>query len=407
MSDDEAAATELKNTFHRWEQTGKSWEGISTNNEGHLVWEYGDSSQFQSETEKKKNELVGKQRGLIRSLALVIDVTEEALAPRQFGQSRIVILVKSLNKFISSFFDENPLSMMTIIATYNYRATVLSPLSRNIKEHLNIINTLSDINAIGEPSIYNSILVSTSLLRSSVPCSTKEILFIYGSFKTCDPKPVQDTLNLLKQNPPCVASCIGFDAKFDFMKRITEENHGKYFIPSSNEHLFDILSSFVQPPGWIEKTQKMQFLPFGFPKTITDTPAFDVSKIYHERKEDIMPELTNIACPQCGTKVFDLPCFCPCCSHLLFSAGHLTRAKHHLRPINSFKPTKYIKSDNGNLKCFGCNIILSQEDSSEHPNIYQCKDCGSFFCNDCNKFIHESLQNCPGCLSLNLSKNII
>lgn len=405
MSDDEAA-TELKNTFHRWEQTGKSWDGISTNNEGHLVWQYGESNQFQSETERKRRELLGKQRGLIRSLALVIDITETGLAQREFGQSRIVILVKSLNRFISSFFDENPLSMMTIIATYNYRAKVLSSLSRNVEEHLNAINTLSDINSIGEPSIYNSVFVSTSVLRSSVPCATKEILFIYGSFKTCDPKPIQASLDMLKQNPPCVVSCIGFDARFEIMERITRETNGKYLIMSSIEHFADILDSFVQPPGWLEKTQKMQFLPFGFPKTTLDMPTFDLEKVYREQKEKVIPEAANMMCPQCGTRVLQLPCYCPCCSHLLFSVGHLTRAKHHLRPINSFDPIKFNKVVD-NLMCFGCNIVFTQDDFVENNEFYQCKDCGSFFCHDCDKFIHDSLQNCPGCLSQSLNRNVI
>ncbi|KAH0795926.1 hypothetical protein GPJ56_000174 [Histomonas meleagridis] len=389
---DEGELTEVT-TMRKWEQTGTPWDGFKINENGQLVSETG-TREFNSETAKKKHDLLGKRRGLIRALVVVIDITETALAPRQFGQSRISIIVKSLTNFITSFFDENPLSMLSIVSTYNYRATILTPLSRDIKQHIHALDTLSDINASGEPSIYNSIVVATSLLRATVKCSTKEILFFYGSMRTCDPKPLQESIDLLCQSPPCVASCIGFNAELDFLKRIAASNNGLYLIPTSTEHLDDILLSFVQPPGWVDKTQKMQFLPFGFPKTTYDLPAFQLDKVFHDRNNPPLPKVTNIQCPQCGTRVFDLPTFCPCCGHLLFSAGHLIRAQHHLRPILPYEK----RSPKSEFACFGCNERFGSEE------VYICQDCGNVFCADCDNFIHNTLQNCPGCLANNLNK---
>lgn len=54
--------------------------------------------------------------------------------------------------------------------------------------------------------------------------------------------------------------------------------------------------------------------------------------------------------------------------------------------------------------CMFCSYTTScssclKELNSDHSLILVCKKCSHIFCVNCDKYIHESLRNCPGCLS--------
>ena len=48
------------------------------------------------------------------------------------------------------------------------------------------------------------------------------------------------------------------------------------------------------------------------------------------------------------------------------------------------------------VTCFGCQTTLNVEQNLTE----RCRKCDKPFCIECNVFIHESLHNCPGCMSV-------
>jgi transcription initiation factor TFIIH subunit 2 len=61
------------------------------------------------------------------------------------------------------------------------------------------------------------------------------------------------------------------------------------------------------------------------------------------------------------------------------------------------------------LKPIGLTIIQDKKKKWKSADLgnnvgcslrFQCQDCKNVFCADCDAFIHETLHNCPGCLSL-------
>ena len=48
--------------------------------------------------------------------------------------------------------------------------------------------------------------------------------------------------------------------------------------------------------------------------------------------------------------------------------------------------------------CSSCASVFQEGRDSK---VYQCPDCRSIFCCDCDLFFHEVLHSCSGCISMN------
>ena len=137
---------------------------------------------------------------------------------------------------------------------------------------------------------------------------------------------------------------------------------------------------------------------------------------------------SGFQCPQCKSKVCELPNDCDVCGLALVSSPHLARSYHHLFPIPNFDqvPIAIVDGDDENQEdgvnaCFACltpfiapepaNITISSSKgkggsepkrtlavaNASNSGKYQCPKCKNQFCLECDIFIHENLHNCPGC----------
>ncbi len=111
--------------------------------------------------------------------------------------------------------------------------------------------------------------------------------------------------------------------------------------------------------------------------------------------------------------------FCAHSSHVFLcfpqiSAPHLVRSYHHLFPVPEFLEVKSTTQKTLSLphellfisynhrfpiphsfECFGCTETMNIEKNL----VNRCGKCNHVFCIECDVYIHESLHNCPGCLS--------
>jgi transcription initiation factor TFIIH subunit 2 len=385
ITTDDSVKNEIKNAFHKWEHSGRAWE-LLEQVDGRLTVR-ADTAQWETEAPKLQQMLSGCVRGLIRSLVVIVDLSRNGLKPRDFGMPRIRIITQQLQSFFSSFIDQNPLSEIAVISTSGYRATLQSQLSGNLEAHLASVATMANYDASGEPSLLTSIEMAMAVLSNARPFSTREILLIYGSMNTCDSAPI-DTIEQIvgAEGTGAIVSAIGFDAKIFAIERIVKASGGIYRIPTCPEQFEDLLLAHVRPPAWSDRAQAFELVPFGFVKPVTEMHSFDVGLVKGGGSE--LPGISNVACPKCGTRVFVSPGYCPCCGILVMSPAHLTRSLHHLRPLCEFELESVTRTGES---CDGCGILLDAEKAV-------CRDCGNEFCKACDKFIHDCLQNCPGCL---------
>ena len=120
-------------------------------------------------------------------------------------------------------------------------------------------------------------------------------------------------------------------------------------------------------------------------------------------------------CSRCATRVCVLPCTCPACGLTLILSTHLARSYHHLFPLRNWLPVSWAAAVSS-THCFGCLRPFPPpppspplpRDAGSNTSVssrYSCPACNHHFCVDCDIFCHETLYNCPGCLSLSAADN--
>ena len=390
MTEEEVASS----LVNRWGKKGYTWDSLAV--EGDELVAIKETEQWNSEFSKKKSELIDKKRGLIRSLVLILDLSTNCLETRTFGQNRMTLIQEQSKEFISDFFVQNPLSQLAILGTFESTCKILSNLSSNSEEHLNVIRNLSSSEHKGEASVEASLSVASAILGLNGIggvaniSSTKEVLMIYGALNTCDTDPIFKTIEKIKESSIRV-SIVGLGAKVNILEKIAEATKGDYFVPVSGEHLVDIMHSFLIPPERLTN-QKSFLIPFGF-AAISESkkPAFDLfgflSNPPSAESPLDYPKYGGYICPKCHSRVFQIPCFCPVCRDFLIAPAYLKRTACHLKPIPPFE----VQPAPLDAFCTSCNRQLKDQ-------VKVCTQCGKCFCETCDKFIHENLQSCPGCM---------
>ncbi|KAN0026533.1 hypothetical protein ACTFIV_007521 [Dictyostelium citrinum] len=321
------------------------------------------------------------RRGMQRHLCLILDLSK-TLSNQDLKPSRYQVLLQNVELFIKEFFDQNPISQLSIIITKNSKAEKISELSGNPLRH---IQAMKDAIAMeGEPSIQNSLEVALSSLCYVPKYGSREALFIFSSLTTCDPSSLQKTIQSLK-NESIRVSFIHMAAELYICKYIAEQTNGTSKVILNEEHFNESLMLKCQPPPTIGKTEAA-LVEMGFPQQITSTVPSPC--ICHEKMK-----YSGYICPRCGVKSCELPTDCQICNLSLVSSPHLARSYHHLFQVPLFNEVNW-KELNKNVTCIGC---LSSSEKSILSLFFSCPRCQEIFCLDCDLFIHESLHNCPGC----------
>ena len=374
--------------LRNWEIVQSNWSQVSVNDEGRLIWNRDYEDAGDDETTRRRRALRDKVRGLIRSVVLVVDLSEPGLEPRDFGQHRARVLVNALSQFVNSFFDQSPISQMAIIATHSEGAFVLSPLCGAVGLHLRCIEGLIESQSEGWPSLQSALAKAAQILLAAPKYSTKEVLMIFGALNTSDVMPIDSTIRKLR-TANVVVSVIGLGAGVFVLKRIAEETGGTYLVPMNEDHLNEILQAQLEPPPWSQGQNKSAMVRVGFVrKNSASSVAFDVSELKIDAKA--MPKEGGLSCPKCGMKVFIVPVYCPSCGLLLLTPAHIGRAlvqTHHVDPFVQVPEF---------AKCAGCQVIVNSDEDSQ--GMRKCGECGAVFCRECDALIHKTLHQCPMCM---------
>lgn len=184
------------------------------------------------------------------------------------------------------------------------------------------------------------------------------------------------------------------------------------------------LSEFTKPLPFIQEkesfqTKKVELIRMGFPLKRSETTK-SLCVCHNKITKG------GYICPQCNSKYCELPIDCSICGLKLIASPHLARSYHHLFPTpnflevsdqqleNEYKNNEkiekvsifqdFIKKNNLNpinenekdlqfWHCFGCQKPLEKGGDIK----LMCPKCKNIFCVECDIFIHQFLQNCPGC----------
>ncbi len=302
--------------------------------------------------------------------------------------------------FILTFFDENPLSSMSLFVCRDGVCKRVSEMSGSAKNHLAEANALYES---GEFSLLNGLELAKVTLKSVPKHGSKEIIVIMASLTTCDQGDIFETIDSLADSK-IYTSVIGLSAEVHVAKTVARKTMGLYDVAKDRNHFQHSLMRHVNPPSVLVKNSndlRCTFVRMGFPSQAgqreEETGATSTRQAL---STTYPPTLTTkgFYCPRCNSLVEELPSTCPICNLELIASSHLARSYHHLFPVPPFKAVSLAETlkhaDGGS--CFACNLKF--DESKNLSEYFQCPKCETFVCDICDTFIQECLHNCPGCM---------
>ena len=367
---------------YSWEMGAQRlWEAVLEDSEGNLL------ANLPTTRPRPSASQVGGscRRGLIRYLVVAVDCSSSS-ADRDFRPSRLEACKAAAGQFFVEFFDQNPISQLSVVLTRDRAAEQLTHLSSNTKHHVNKLHAVSRIE--GFASLQNAVRVAMVTLKHVPDYGRRELLVLFSSLSTCDPDDIFATAAeasrvRLKISVICLA------AEVFICRRLTELTDGVFAVARDNAHLAELLRQHAVPlpDSSADAQTHTDFLYVGFPRHVREelkTPAFDGSSVTFTD--------ASFVCPRCLARATHLPAQCGVCGLQLSSSAHIARSHHHVFPAPAF--TESLRgtdpSTDTHSECGGCRSPLK-------GLSLQCSNCKHLFCSDCDLFVHEALHNCPCC----------
>jgi transcription initiation factor TFIIH subunit 2 len=363
----------------------------------------------------------------------------EAMEEKDMRPNRYAVMIRSTTDFIRDFFEQNPISQLSVLGMYDGKCIRISDLSGNPNDHIAAIQKLRTgdgkdelpVDPKGSPSLQNALDMCRAMLYHTPKHGTREVLIILGALLTNDPGDIHQTIASCVKEKVRV-SVIGMLARLKVCQDIVALTNGGdesgYSVAVDQFQFRELLRATTAPPAIRnneEDAHIANLLIMGFPSRMEeDKPSLCAC---HSN-----PIRGGYICPRCHTKVCSLPQTCPACGLTLILSTHLARSYHHLFPLRNFIEVSWSRAKEvGALQCKGClklfppipndikqngvteteDFILGEDgviqnahaslvEGSSESSRYECQNCHNHFCVDCDVFCHQTLFNCPGCQSV-------
>lgn len=383
------------------------------------------------------------QRGIIRHVVLVLDLSE-AMMEKDMRPNRFITMVNYTQDYVREFFEQNPISQMSVLGMHDGVCIRVSELSGNPAEHVAAIAGLRSKEdgkePKGAPSLQNALELARATLYHTPSHGTREVIVVFGSLLSLDPGDIHTTIKSCVQDRIRI-SIIGMGARLKICTEIvTRTNAGdssEYTVAIDQEALKELLLATTTPPV-IRETKQADAAPppgsaaalmrMGFPSRVVEDRLTMCA--CHGNLT-----MGGYTCSRCSAKVCSLPITCPSCQLTLLLSTHLARSYHHLFPLRNWTTVSWSRAlEKGSRACMGCLAVFSrpptncrstnrekvqvaeqqhnqdgkvgrkfqdednQEQKASESGRYECRTCESHFCIDCDMFAHMVLHNCPGCL---------
>ena len=366
------------------------------------------------------------------------------MAEKDLRPTRYLLTLRYAQEFVTEFFEQNPISQLGIIGMRDGLAIRISDISGNPNEHVSKLQELRTEEPKGQPSLQNALEMARAALFHAPTHTTREVLLVFGSLLSSDPGDIHVTISALVQSKIMV-SVIGLAAQVAICHTLVTRTNPSvspsetYNVALNEQNYRDLFIRATTPPttarakNAAEEASKSSLLMMGFPSRIVDeAPTLCAC---HSK-----PIRGGYLCSRCQSKVCSLPTQCPACGLTLILSTHLARSYHHLFPLRNWKEVSWSRGqESPQSSCFGCQTpfpvrptpsghrrqgySVAEQHSKmslsttrgppkppqETPKItssgvsesgrYECENCESHFCIDCDLFSHEMVHNCPGCQS--------
>ncbi|KAF1982180.1 Ssl1-domain-containing protein [Aulographum hederae CBS 113979] len=449
------------------ERVEKSWEGKRKNDELKVGPDGRITAGVEEMLEERKRKRLRQdtqpyQRGIIRHVVLILDFSE-AMLEKDFRPSRYSVMLGYAVQYIREFFEQNPISQMSIMCMHDGLCKQLSELSGNPNDHIVAVQNANArvgsleraIEPKGNPSLQNALEMARGALHHTPSHGTREVVIVLGALLTLDPGDIHATIRSCVKDKLRVG-IIGLAARLKICQEIVSKTNSAdasgYGVALDQQHMQELLMATTTPPvirsdqtAKEAESNKATLLMMGFPSRVVEAePSLCACH----------GQLTRggYSCSRCQAKICNLPATCPCCKLTLILSTHLARSYHHLFPLQNWRVVSWRRARaKGTTRCMAClsafppipNPIPKPSSKSNHvvpanganstnregepkdrasdkptpltsqakshaigkyqsaseSSRYECDTCQNHFCIDCDLFCHEVVHNCPGCNS--------
>lgn len=313
---------------YRWEQgVSKTWDSVQEDEAGNLITVSDDRERSYRAKQNRITKSI--RRGLIRYMVVAIDSSKFA-AENDYKPCRLEVSKACVQQFITEYYDQNPISQLSVVTTQDRSAKRLTELSGNPKNHIHALNQMR--NMAGLASLQNTILLAMSMLRHIPNYGHREVLIVFNSLSTCDPGDIFATLRDAKAQRVRI-SVICLVAEVFICKQVAELTGGSFAVALDALHLSELLQQHTIPPPEVQRQESLftDFIYMGFPKR-----AFDTHCAYGFEGKRMKLSAQAYICPRCSTRTTDIPTQCCVCHLQLNSSSHIARSHHHLFPVPNY-----------------------------------------------------------------------
>lgn len=353
-----------KNAGYSWEAAyQRSWDHVQEDESGNLE----NAVRQMLEVNKRKRSLRDSapvQRGIIRHLVLVLDLSEDMM-DRDLRPTRYVLNLTSsfeltlqlCRQFVSDYFDQNPIGQLAIVCARDGLAERLSLMGGNTFDHGAVLASKRKLEPRGEPSLQNALEMARSCLsyvsethKSHLPNSnTREILFISASLTSVDPGNIYHTIQNLVDDHIQV-SVISLAAEMHVLCDLCRRTGGDFHVVLNEDHYKELLMKHVPPRVIVQDASAkdssdhgdllvMGFprrLPFNAPASMCACHGRAMSRVH--TNADSETASNGYICPRCSSRICQVPTDCPTCGITIIMSTHLARSYHHLFPVLNYEP---------------------------------------------------------------------
>ncbi|KAK8025672.1 suppressor of stem-loop protein [Apiospora arundinis] len=410
-----------------WENLQRSWDDVLEGADGTLQGAIEGLAEAQKRAPPAKD-TTPLQRGIIRHLVLVLDLSF-AMLEKDLLPSRHELTMAYARDFVREYFEQNPISQLSVVGMRDGIAVRISDMSGNPGDHLEKLEEWVKQEPQGSPSLQNALEMCRGALFNTPSHGTREVLIVFGALMSSDPGDIHDTIASLIKDRVRV-SVVGIAAQVAICAELCSKTNGGddsgYRIALHEQHFRDLLLELTTPPATrTEEQSNASLLMMGFPsRTLAAGDTIDYCACHNR------PTREGYDCTRCGARVCRLPAECPGCGLTLILSTHLARSYHHLFPLRNWVEVPWSKAGRSKA-CYACLAPFPDppkkskgKDKSEasaagedvtagapakatkpqnkglsESGRYACEVCDSHFCIDCDLFAHEILHNCPGCQS--------
>ncbi|RAR07854.1 tfiih basal transcription factor complex p44 subunit [Stemphylium lycopersici] len=217
----------------------------------------GQSVQEREEERKRKRlrkDTKPFQRGIIRHVVLVLDLSE-AMMEKDMRPNRFITMVNYTQDYVREFFEQNPISQMSVLGMHDGVCIRVSELSGNPAEHVAAIQGLRSKDdgkePKGSPSLQNALELARATLYHTPSHGTREVIVVFGSLLSLDPGDIHQSVKACVRDRIRV-SVIGMSARLkictEIVRRTNAGDESEYTIATDQEMLKELLLATTTPP---------------------------------------------------------------------------------------------------------------------------------------------------------------